>query len=341
MGGTEFEPGFACDSEFVESTDDSFSTSRRASSVEAQEPTESIRSSDRDVTRVNHRPRLDQSIAEPLMIALGVEVSRILSERMPERARADDDHPVQALGPARPHESLGVGVAVRRMPRAEEHVHASASKDVTERLAEPLVAIEDRQPLLRKEPVDAVGQVARDLHHELLAWVRRAPDVFDGSCREIDREDRVAPGRVLARHVYGELGDRTHDLAVASPATREGPLLRDEPPVPSQDRLGRDDRGELVEGFSAESDASHREPHAVVVGQSELPAAKLRPEDAVLLVEVVEHPLLVAVQPTGKDDGEGVKDRGHGAGERSGLARPPDERRGPFGSAPPRDPRGG
>jgi hypothetical protein len=78
--------------------------------------------------------------------------------------------------------------------------------------------------------------------------------------------------------------------------------------VPAQDRFRRDDVGELVEHATAEGHAAHREPTPIVVGESQASLAKLLPEDSVLIKEVVEDPLLVAVQPAGEDDGQDVEE---------------------------------
>ncbi len=108
----------------------------------------------------------------------------------------------------------------------------------------------------------------------------------------------------------------------------ERALLRDEVSAPAADRLRRDDRVELVEALPAEGDTAHGDSYAIVVGEPETPLAELRPKDAVVFEQVFEDALLVAVKPTGEDDGEGVGDWGHAAGERSGLVRPPGERQG-------------
>ncbi len=61
----------------------------------------------------------------------------------------------------------------------------------TERRAELAVAVEDQEPLLPQESIDAVGQIARDLLHEVFVGVRSAADDLDGSSGEVDDEERV------------------------------------------------------------------------------------------------------------------------------------------------------
>ncbi len=172
------------------------------------------------------------------------------------------------------------------------------------------------QKLPPRRPLRALGcRIDRVPLEKFLDRVRRN-DMAEVLERALDSV--VAPGQVLARHPDDELCDALHD----------------ELPVPAQDRLWRDDRRELVEAPPAESGTAHRKSRSLVVGQPEFPATELRSEDRVLFAEVLEHALLVAVQPTGEDDGQDVEDGGHGARERGGLARPRHERGGLMRSAP-------
>ncbi|MSR47715.1 MAG: hypothetical protein EXS13_11735 [Planctomycetes bacterium] len=169
------------------------------------------------------------------------------------------------------------------------------------------------------------------LLQDLLDGVR-GDDVPEALERALDAV--IAPGQVLAGHSDHEFSDPLHhELSIRLPV-RESPLLRDELLVPALERLWRDDRRELVEELAAEGDATHGEPDAIVVAESELPAAELRLEDAVLLARVFEDKLLVAVELAGEDDGEDLKDRRNGAGERSEPTRGRGERRVLMGSAP-------
>lgn len=89
--------------------------------------------------------------------------------------------------------------------------------------------------------------------------------------------------------------------------------------MPAQDRLRHDDRRETVEELAAEGDAAHGKPTAIVEGQPQPAAAELRLQNTVLLAKVVEHALPVAVQPSGKQDGEGANERRHEMRERDGT----------------------
>src|SRR5688572_19598351 len=157
------------------------------------------------------------------------------------------------------------------------------------------------QELPPGRPIRAFGcRVDAVLLQDLLDGVR-GDDVTE--IRERAMDAVVSPGQVLARHPDDELGDALHHELPIGLSARERPLLRDELSMPAQDRLRRDDRGELAEDPPAERGTAHREPHSLVVGRTKLPATELSSEDSVLLAEVLEDALLVAVQPASEDDG--------------------------------------
>jgi hypothetical protein len=90
--------------------------------------------------------------------------------------------------------------------------------------------------------------------------------------------------QVLVRHPDAEFGDaRHHEPAIRLP-TRQRPTLRDELPVPAQDRVGRDDRGGLVKESAAEDGTSHRQPYSLVGPPHQLPS-KLIPSPLLALHE--------------------------------------------------------
>jgi len=72
----------------------------------------------------------------------------------------------------------------------------------------------------------------------------------------------------------------------------------DQPPVPSQDRVGCHDRCDLRQYASTERLALRREASAVVVGQPHAPSPQLLSKDTVLFDQVLDDSLLVAVEPS-------------------------------------------
>ena len=109
----------------------------------------------------------------------------------------------------------------------------------------------------------------------------------------------------IARRRCPSLAELRHDgWAARTSLLGVGPLCRDEVAVPGQDGVGGDDRGQPSEQSPTESLALGRQAAALVVGQSELAAAKLLLEDSVRFEEVVDLALQVLVHPAG----EGRKD---------------------------------
>ena len=61
---------------------------------------------------------IDHPIPDSLVRTLPVVVFRVFSERVPQRSRTDEDHPVETLALDRSHEPLRERVAIRRARRA-------------------------------------------------------------------------------------------------------------------------------------------------------------------------------------------------------------------------------
>src|SRR4051794_25898340 len=107
-----------------------------------------------------------------------------------------------------------------------------------------------------------------------------------------------APRRILLRHT----DDKRHDLrlrarATDAPLRRPVVLVRDEPPVPAQDRVGCHDAGHGGESSSAEEVAFYGETAALVVVESNRTRVVHGAEHAVLLPQVVNDVLLLAIDP--------------------------------------------
>ena len=103
---------------------------------------------------------------------------------------------------------------------------------------------------------------------------------------------------------------------------RPGPLLLepsyfilcDESAVPAQDGVGRDDARDLGQELSAERLSLDREPSPLLVGESDSAAAELFAKEPVLLDEVVDDGLLLAVDPSREEEqeeGERGRQGGH------------------------------
>ena len=95
-------------------------------------------------------------------------------------------------------------------------------------------------------------------------------------------------------------------------------FLADELSVPAQQRVGRHEGVELLQGSPAELFALGSQQASLFVGETDPPSPFLQLlfEHLVLCKDVLESLVLLAVQKTGDGDGEdepGIKDRSHGS----------------------------
>ena len=79
--------------------------------------------------------------------------------------------------------------------------------------------------------------------------------------------------------------------------------------MPAQDRVGRDDRRDLVENTTTEDLAPRRKPAALVVGPSKASIVELLLEPAVLFDEILDGRGLVAIDPGGEGCQESLGER--------------------------------
>src|SRR5262245_13220448 len=96
-------------------------------------------------------------------------------------------------------------------------------------------------------------------------------------------DSRVAPCRVLARHVDHERGDvRRGAGATGGSRLRAGVLLGDEAAVPTEDRVRGDDACDVPGAPATEGLSRHSQAAPLVVGETEPASTALRAEHAVL-----------------------------------------------------------
>ena len=84
--------------------------------------------------------------------------------------------------------------------------------------------------------------------------------------------------------------------------------------MPAQNRVGRDNRGDVTEAATAQPVSVHRQPTAFLIGQAD-PAAHVPAQDAVFFDQVGHGVLLPPVEPADQR-GEQQAERhrvGHGA----------------------------
>ncbi|HEU4734680.1 MAG TPA: hypothetical protein VFT22_42610 [Kofleriaceae bacterium] len=102
-------------------------------------------------------------------------------------------------------------------------------------------------------------------------------------------QPRVPPARILRRHPDHELFHVDGDCGTPGPAARRAVVLAgDQLAVPAQDRVGRDQDGELTEPATPDGPALDGQASPLVIGEPQAPPAELLAEDAVLLAQEVD-----------------------------------------------------
>ncbi len=170
------------------------------------------------------------------------------------------------------------------------------------------VRLQERLPRRALVPLGSRGDpvVVQDPLH-------RVPGDVVAEVGECAADPRVAPRRILTRHPYDEFGHRPGcHRPSPTPAGTAIVLLGDQPPVPAENRVRRDDAGHLTHDPPAECLASHRESPALGVGQAKRSRTKMLPEDAILLPEIVDAIFLVASHPASQGQHEEVQSVGQG-----------------------------
>ena len=140
----------------------------------------------------------------------------------------------------------------------------------------------------------------------------RVPGDVVAEIRERATDARVPPRWILDRHPHHEVGRLAWRYRPASTSAGAAVVLPgNQPPVPAENRVRRDDAGDLRQNPPAEFLASHRESTALGVGQAKWTWAKLLPEDPILLPEIIDHVFLVAVHPASGREYEEAQSVGH------------------------------
>ena len=140
----------------------------------------------------------------------------------------------------------------------------------------------------------------------------RVPGDVVAEIRERATDARVPPRWILDRHPHHEVGHLAWRERPASTSAGAAVVLPGkQPPVPAENRVRRDDAGDLRQHPPAEFLASHRESTALGVGQAKWTWATLLPEDPILLPERIDHVFLVAVHPASGREKEEAQRVGH------------------------------
>ncbi len=91
--------------------------------------------------------------------------------------------------------------------------------------------------------------------------------------------------------------DDLHDPRSSRGSSLVGPLFGNELPVPAQDGVWSDERGDFGKGTAADSFAAHGQSASLIIGQSESSATELLLENSVLLSEILDDCVLMTADP--------------------------------------------
>jgi hypothetical protein len=100
---------------------------------------------------------------------------------------------------------------------------------------------------------------------------RRSADAVPEVCQRA-LNPRIAPRRVLRHHAHDQPADLPEHASTARRRLRVCPLPRDQVPVPTQQRIGGDDRGDLAQPPTPQPVRPNGEPPPVVIGQVQAPS---------------------------------------------------------------------
>ena len=126
---------------------------------------------------------------------------------------------------------------------------------------------------------------------------------FMSEVLECAPQGRISPRRVLPSHAYNELTDvLRRGRSAWAPVLAAIVLDCDEVAVSTQKRSGCGNGGNLGQRLAAQGLGLDGEPTPIVVGEPETLAPKPSSEHTVLLSQVVNHILLLAVDPASQNE---------------------------------------
>ena len=164
--------------------------------------------------------RFDDPVIDALMGPLHVVMHHVFGDGFAQRILAEKDDMVEAFPFDCLHETLRVTVHHRHVNRQAPRGCACTAEEVTELLGEERIAVVNQILLAVQEPVEGVGQVASDLHHEGSRILATDVCDLDLARKHIDHEVDAEHGQALQRPDWHEeevgggdlLGMDAHEL---------------------------------------------------------------------------------------------------------------------------------
>ena len=151
-----------------------------------------------------------------LMVPFGVIVLYVLVDHEPEVLAAEENHPIEALGFDRFHETLGVRIQVRTL-RGELDASNAGRRERHRKLCRvQRVTIMDKISFADEKPVKAVRQIPCNLVHPCSVRVRSNPCDLDTTSRKLDDEEHdVANETERCPHFHSEEIGRSKGIPMA------------------------------------------------------------------------------------------------------------------------------
>src|SRR6516165_9095258 len=113
----------------------------------------------------------------------------------------------------------------------------------------------------------------------------------------------IAPTAVLFCHTHNQILDLLgFSRSAASPLAAAVVFLCDQPSMPGQQSLGRDNRGHLLENLPSQSLGLSGQSAALVIVEPQSLSAQLLAKNSVLFPKVVDQLQLLLVHPSGYGD---------------------------------------
>jgi hypothetical protein len=110
---------------------------------------------------------------------------------------------------------------------------------------------------------------------------------------------KSAPAISPSVHPRDQFANFSHHAETACSRLCVRPFAGNEPPVPAQQRVRRDDRRDFAQRAAAQPVGLRGESLPVVIGESKAPPTHLPPQDPILFDQVRQHFPFTAVQPAG------------------------------------------
>ena len=112
-------------------------------------------------------------------------------------------------------------------------------------------------------------------------------------------DPRIAPVSVFRGHAHDQRSDRRDDRRSSWPTTwAPVVLLRDQPTMPGQQGVRRDNRANVPQDAPSEYLGFRGQPSPLLVRELQSSGAEQFSHGAVLFLEVVDHVALLLVDPT-------------------------------------------